>query len=46
MAVVTAAFADLAIFLVRDREEGVLKRLRSTPVPTGVFLGATWSMPC
>ncbi len=39
MAVVAAAFADLAIFLVRDREEGVLKRLRSTPVPTGVFLG-------
>ena len=39
MAVVSAAFADLASFLVRDREDGVLKRLRSTPVPTGVFLG-------
>ncbi|HET9080401.1 MAG TPA: ABC transporter permease [Trebonia sp.] len=39
MTVVSAAFADLAVFLVRDREEGVLKRLRSTPVPTGVFLG-------
>lgn len=39
MTVVTASFADLAIFLVRDREQGVLKRLRSTPVPTGVFLG-------
>jgi len=39
MAVVSAAFADLAAFLVRDREEGVLKRLRSTPVPTGVFVG-------
>jgi ABC-2 type transport system permease protein len=39
MTVVSAAFADLAIFLVRDREQGVLKRLRSTPVPTGVFLG-------
>lgn len=39
IAVVSAAFGDLAMFLVRDREEGVLKRLRSTPVPTRVFLG-------
>lgn len=39
IAVVSAAFGDLAIFLVRDREEGVLKRLRSAPVPTWVFLG-------
>jgi ABC-2 type transport system permease protein len=39
MTVVSAAFADLAVFLVRDREQGMLKRLRSTPVPTGVFLG-------
>jgi len=39
MTVVSGAFADLTIFLVRDREQGVLKRLRSTPVPTGVFLG-------
>ena len=39
MTVVSGAFADLTIFLVRDREQGVLKRLRRTPVPIGVFLG-------
>jgi ABC-2 type transport system permease protein len=39
IAVVSAAFGDLAMFLVRDRELGVLKRLRSAPVPTRVFLG-------
>jgi ABC-2 type transport system permease protein len=27
------------MFLIRDRELGVLKRLRSAPVPTRVFLG-------
>lgn len=37
--VVAAAFQNLAIFLVRDRELGLLKRLRSAPVPTWVFLG-------
>ena len=31
IAVVSAAFADLVAFLVRDREDGVLKRLRSAP---------------
>ena len=39
MTVVSGTFADLTIFLVRDREQGVLKRLRSTPVPIRVFLG-------
>ncbi len=37
--VVSAAFQNLAINLVQDRENGVLKRLRSAPVPTPVFLG-------
>src|SRR5664279_1336068 len=36
--VVSAAFQNLATSLVQDREDGVLKRLRSTPVPTGAFL--------
>ena len=37
--VVSAAFQNLVIALVQDRENGVLKRLRSTPVPTKVFIG-------
>jgi ABC-2 type transport system permease protein len=37
--VVSASFQYLAMFLIRDREDGVLKRLRSAPVPTWVFLG-------
>jgi ABC-2 type transport system permease protein len=37
--VVSAAFQNLAIRLVQDRENGVLKRLRSAPVPTWLFLG-------
>lgn len=37
--VVSAAFQNLSITLIQDREHGVLKRLRSTPVPTSVFLG-------
>jgi ABC-2 type transport system permease protein len=36
--VVSAAFQNLAVTLIQDREHGVLKRLRSTPVPTPVFL--------
>lgn len=36
--VVSAAFQNLASSLVADRENGVLKRLRSTPVPTAAFL--------
>jgi ABC-2 type transport system permease protein len=37
--VVSAAFQNLAMTLVQDREKGVLKRLRSAPVPTWLFLG-------
>lgn len=37
--VASAAFQNLSINLVQDREHGVLKRLRSAPVPTSVFLG-------
>ncbi len=36
--VVSAAFQNLAVNLVQDRENGVLKRLRSAPVPTSIFL--------
>lgn len=37
--VVSAAFQNLAVRLIQDRENGVLKRLRSAPVPTWLFLG-------
>ncbi len=37
--VTSAAFQNLVISLVQDREDGVLKRLRSTPVSTAVFIG-------
>jgi ABC-2 type transport system permease protein len=36
--VVSAAFQFLATTLVNDREAGILKRLRSAPVPTATFL--------
>jgi len=36
--VVSAAFQNLGVTLIQDRENGVLKRLRSAPVPTSVFL--------
>jgi ABC-2 type transport system permease protein len=36
--VVSAAFYDLTVALVRERERGILRRLRSTPVPTWVFI--------
>jgi ABC-2 type transport system permease protein len=39
-AVVATAFAGLAITLVLRRESGVLKRVRGTPLPTGVYLAA------
>ncbi len=38
--VVGTAFASLAITLVIRRESGVLKRVRGTPLPTGVYLAA------
>jgi len=34
------AFAGIAITLVIRREEGILKRLRATPLPTAVLFGA------
>jgi ABC-2 type transport system permease protein len=38
--VVATAFAGLAIVLVIRREEGILKRLRSTPLPAPTYLTA------
>ena len=38
--VIATAFASLAITLVIRRESGVLKRVRGTPLPTWVYLGA------
>jgi ABC-2 type transport system permease protein len=34
------AFAGLAILLITRREVGILKRIRATPLPTGVYLVA------
>jgi ABC-2 type transport system permease protein len=34
------AFAGLGIALVADRERGILKRIRSTPLPAATYLGA------
>jgi ABC-2 type transport system permease protein len=36
--VISAAFSNLASTLVQERESGNLKRLRSTPLPTGIFI--------
>jgi ABC-2 type transport system permease protein len=38
LALVSATFVNLAISLTRARERGVLKRLRSTPLPPWVFI--------
>lgn len=38
--IVATAFAGLAISIVVRRESGVLKRVRGTPLPSGVYLGA------
>ena len=38
--VANTAFGGLAIFLVLRRESGLLKRIRSTPVPAAVYLAA------
>ena len=40
MSIVSATFVALAHNLVFLREQGVLKRLRGTPMPTGAYLGA------
>lgn len=34
------AFAGLALILISRRELGILKRIRSTPLPTGAYLSA------
>ena len=36
----TTAFAGLALIVVARREMGILKRIRSTPLPTGAYLTA------
>jgi ABC-2 type transport system permease protein len=36
--IVSATFYDLTVALVQERERGILKRLRSTPVPTWAFI--------
>lgn len=38
--VANTAFGGLAIFLVLRRESGILKRIRSTPLPAAVYLAA------
>jgi ABC-2 type transport system permease protein len=38
--VANTAFGGLAIFLVLRREAGILKRLRSTPLPAATYLGS------
>ncbi len=39
MSVMTTTFVALAMNMVYLREQGVLKRLRGTPLPTGAYLG-------
>ncbi|MBA3327912.1 MAG: ABC transporter permease [Solirubrobacterales bacterium] len=39
MAVMSTTFSALAMNMVFLREQGVLKRLRGTPLPTGAYLG-------
>ena len=38
LAIMSATFFNLTISLSRLREQGILKRIRSTPLPPGVFL--------
>ena len=39
MSVMTTTFVALAMNMVHLREQGVLKRLRGTPLPSGAYLG-------
>jgi ABC-2 type transport system permease protein len=39
LAVVSATLVSLAISLTVDREKGILKRTRGTPIPTWTFMG-------
>ncbi len=40
-AVMSACFLSVALNLVRQREDGVLKRMRGTPLPAWAFIGGT-----
>jgi len=40
LGVMAAAFVGLAIGLVEQRERGILKRLRATPLPPGAFIAS------
>lgn len=40
LGIVSASFVNVAMTLTYQRELGVLKRLRGTPLPTSVFVGA------
>ncbi len=40
LGVMSAAFVALAIALVEQRERGILKRLRATPLPAGAFIAS------
>jgi ABC-2 type transport system permease protein len=40
LAVLSASFSNLVISIVAQREQGVLKRRRATPVPPAVLIGA------
>lgn len=40
LGIVSATFVNIAISVTFDRETGVLKRLRGTPLPTSVFVTA------
>jgi len=39
IAVISATFFNLAVRLVQERESGILKRFRGTPLPTAGFIG-------
>lgn len=39
LGVMSAGFVGLAISIVEQRERGILKRLRSTPLPRGIYIG-------
>lgn len=40
LGIVSASFNNVAMTIIYQRETGVLKRLRGTPLPTSVFVGA------
>ena len=46
LAVISATFVNLAITLTTLREDGVLKRLRGTPLPGGVFVAGRVATSC